>query len=92
MSPSGSSASASTARRTQAAIAAELGLSPATISRILKRRGLSLLSSIEPAEPRYKRAAPGEIIHIDIKKLGRFNAIGHRIASHLVVAQVEFKH
>jgi len=68
-------------RRTQAAIAAELGLSPATISRILKRRGLSLLSSIEPAapRPRYERAAPGEIIHIDIKKLGRFNAIGHRI-------------
>jgi len=68
-------------RRTQATIAVELGLSPATISRILKRRGLSLLSSIEPAEPRprYERAAPGEIIHIDIKKLGRFNAIGHRI-------------
>lgn len=68
-------------RRTQANIAAELGLSPATVSRILKRRGLSLLSALEPAEPRprYERAAPGEIIHIDIKKLGRFNAIGHRI-------------
>mgnify|MGYP001184716504 CR=1 FL=1 len=68
-------------RRTQTAIAAELGLSPATVSRILKRRGLSLLSSLEPAQPRprYERAAPGEIIHIDIKKLGRFNAVGHRI-------------
>lgn len=68
-------------RRTQAAIAAELQLSPATISRVLKRRGLSLLSAIEPAEPRprYERNTPGEIIHIDIKKLGRFNAIGHRI-------------
>lgn len=68
-------------RRTQAAIAAELDLSPTTVSRILKRRGLSLLSSIEPAapRPRYERATPGEIIHIDIKKLGRFNAIGHRI-------------
>jgi transposase InsO family protein len=68
-------------RRTQASIAFELGLSPATVSRILKRRGLSLLSSLEPAEPRprYERATPGEIIHIDIKKLGRFNAIGHRI-------------
>lgn len=68
-------------RYTQAAIAAELALSPATVSRILKRRGLSLLSSLEPAEPRprYERAAPGEIIHIDIKKLGRFNAVGHRI-------------
>lgn len=68
-------------RRTQATIAEELGLSRATVSRILKRRGLSLLSSLEPAEPRprYERATPGEIIHIDIKKLGRFNAIGHRI-------------
>jgi transposase InsO family protein len=68
-------------RRTQATIAAELGISPATVSRILKRRGLSLLSSLEPAEPRprYERATPGEIIHIDIKKLGRFNAVGHRI-------------
>lgn len=68
-------------RHTQAAIAVELSLSPATVSRILKRRGLSLLSSLEPAEPRprYERATPGEIIHIDIKKLGRFNAIGHRI-------------
>jgi transposase len=68
-------------RRTQAAIAAETGLSAATVSRILRRRGLSLLSALEPAEPRprYERATPGEIIHIDIKKLGRFNAIGHRI-------------
>lgn len=68
-------------RRTQAAIAAQTGLSPATVSRILKRRGLSLLSAIEPAEPRprYERATPGEIIHLDIKKLGRFNAVGHRI-------------
>ena len=68
-------------RRTQAMIAAELGLSPATVSRILKRRGLNLLSSLEPANPRprYERATPGEIIHIDIKKLGRFNRVGHRI-------------
>lgn len=68
-------------RRTQATIAAETGLSPATVSRILRRRGLSRLSAIEPAQPRprYERAAPGEIIHINIKKLGRFNAIGHRI-------------
>ncbi len=68
-------------RRTQEHIAGELGISKATVSRILKRRGLSLLSSIEPQEPRprYERKAPGEIIHIDIKKLGRFNAVGHRI-------------
>jgi len=52
-------------RRTQHHIAAELGLSKATVSRILKRRGLSLLSSLEPAEPRprYERETPGEIVH-----------------------------
>ena len=68
-------------RRTQEHIAAELAISKASVSRILKRRGLSLLSSLEPQEPRprYERASPGEIIHIDIKKLGRFNAVGHRI-------------
>jgi transposase InsO family protein len=68
-------------RRTQEHIAGELGISKASVSRILRRRGLSLLSSLEPQQPRprYERKTPGEIIHIDIKKLGRFNAIGHRI-------------
>lgn len=55
--------------------------SPATVSRVLKRAGLSRLKDIEPAEPvrRYEREHPGEMIHIDIKKLGRFERIGHRI-------------
>jgi transposase InsO family protein len=68
-------------RRTQEHIAGELGISKATVSRVLQRRGLSLLSAIEPQppRPRYEREKPGEIIHIDIKKLGRFNAIGQRI-------------
>ena len=68
-------------RRTQEHIAAELGISKASVSRILRRRGLSLLSSLEPQQPRprYEREKPGEIIHIDIKKLGRFNSVGHRI-------------
>jgi len=68
-------------RRTQQHIASELGISKASVSRILKHRGLSLLSSLEPQQPRprYERKTPGEIIHIDIKKLGRFNAVGHRI-------------
>jgi len=67
-------------RYTQAQIAAQLGISQATVSRILKRRGLSLLSALEPQQPRprYERPTPGEIIHLDIKKLGRFNAVGHR--------------
>jgi transposase InsO family protein len=62
-------------------IAAEVGVSPATVSRVLRRLGLNRLSALEPAEPvrRYEREHPGEIIHIDIKKLGRFNGIGHRI-------------
>jgi transposase InsO family protein len=53
----------------------------ATVSRILKRRGLNRLSALEPAEPvrRYERAALGEIIHIDIKKLGKFSRTGHRV-------------
>ena len=68
-------------RCTQEHIAATLGLSTATVSRILKASGLSRLSALEPRppRPRYERATPGEIIHIDIKKLGRFNRIGHRI-------------
>ena len=68
-------------RYTQEEIATKLGLSRSTVSRSLKARGLSLLSALEPkrARPRYERATPGEIIHIDIKKLGRFNRIGHRI-------------
>ena len=59
----------------------EVGVSAATVSRVLKRLGLNRLSALEPAEPirRYERAAPGEIVHIDIKKLGKFNRIGHRI-------------
>jgi transposase InsO family protein len=62
-------------------IAMETGVSPATVSRPLKRAGLSRLSDIEPAEPvrRYEREHPGEMIHIDIKKLGRFERVGHRI-------------
>jgi transposase InsO family protein len=69
-------------RHTQAHIAAAFGVSPATVSRVLKPRGLSLLSALEPQEPprpRYERATPGEIIHIDIKKLARFRKIGHRM-------------
>jgi transposase InsO family protein len=62
-------------------IAQQVGVSPATVSRILRRRGLSRLKDLAPAAPirRYERANPGELIHIDIKKLGRFERIGHRI-------------
>lgn len=62
-------------------IARELGISPATVSRILRRRGLNKLSALEPAEPvrRYERERAGELIHLDIKKLGRIGSVGHRI-------------
>lgn len=67
-------------RMTGKAIAADVGVSPATVSRILKRLGLNRLKALEPAEPirRYERERPGELIHIDIKKLGKFNHMGHR--------------
>jgi transposase InsO family protein len=62
-------------------IAAELAVSPATVSRVLRRLGLNRIEALEPAEPirRYEREHPGELIHIDIKKLGRFDKVGHRI-------------
>lgn len=62
-------------------IALEVGASPATVSRVLKRAGPSRLKQLELAEPirRNEWNHPGEMIHIDIKKLGRFEQVGHRI-------------
>jgi transposase InsO family protein len=62
-------------------IAKETSVSPATVSRVLRRLGLNRIRDLEPAQPirRYERDAPGELIHIDIKKLGRFDKVGHRI-------------
>ncbi len=47
----------------------------------MKRLGLSRLAALQPPEPivRYERATPGELLHIDIKKLGRISGVGHRI-------------
>jgi len=68
-------------RWTGAQIAGEVGVSKATVSRVLRRLGLNRLKALEPAEPvrRYERQRPGELIHIDIKKLGRFDRAGHRV-------------
>jgi transposase InsO family protein len=68
-------------RYTGKRIATEVEVSPATVSRILRRLGLSRICDLEPAQPvrRYERERPGELIHIDIKKLGRFVRPGHRI-------------
>ena len=68
-------------RHTGKQIAAEVSVSAATVSRILRRLGLNRMRDLEPAEPvrRYEREHPGDMIHLDIKKLGRFDKIGHRI-------------
>ena len=61
-------------------IATEVGVSPATVSRVLRRLSLNKLSTLEPQPVRrYEREKPGELIHIDIKKLGRIGSVGHRI-------------
>ena len=62
-------------------IAAILKLSSATVSRVLRKARLSRMRDLDPPEPvrRYEREHPGELIHIDIKKLGRFERVGHRI-------------
>jgi transposase InsO family protein len=62
-------------------IAKETAVSPATVSRILRAAGISRARDLDPPEPviRYQREHPGELIHLDIKKLGRFDVEGHRV-------------
>jgi transposase InsO family protein len=69
------------ARMPMRRIAAIVGRSVATISRVLGRLGLSNLKALEPAAPpqRYERDAPGELLHIDTKKLGRIVRPSHRV-------------
>jgi hypothetical protein len=65
---------------TAAEIAETLGLALSTVSLWLKRIGLGKRSRLQPPEPpnRYERSRPGELIHVDVKKLGRFGAAGKR--------------
>src|SRR5262249_11420228 len=53
----------------------------ATLSRKMRPLGLSRLSSLEPVQPivRYERESPGELLHLDTKRLGRIDGVGHRI-------------
>jgi transposase InsO family protein len=62
-------------------IAVSLGVSKSTVGRVLARAGLSKLRDLDPVEPvrRYEHAAPGEMMHIDTKKLGRIERPGHRV-------------
>ena len=68
-------------RLTQAHIAQALAVSHSTVSRVLARAGLSRLRDLEPAAPvlRYEHEAPGDLLHIDIKKLGRIERPSHRV-------------
>jgi transposase InsO family protein len=68
-------------RMTGPAIARALGMARSTVGLVLRRLGLGKLKLLEPKPPviRYERSRPGEMIHLDIKKLGRFQVAGHRI-------------
>lgn len=68
-------------RQTYRQIAQQLPVAPSTIARLLRRAGLHRLAELEPALPdnRYEYAQPGQLLHLDIKKLGRFQRPGHRI-------------
>ncbi len=68
-------------RWTGARIAGKVGRSPATVHRLLQRLGLERLRKVDPRPPvqRYEWATPGEMLHIDIKKLGRIIQPGHRL-------------
>ena len=67
-------------RMTAAEIAETLGMPLSTVSGILTRLGIGRLGRIGLEQPvRYERSRPGELIHIDVKKLGRIRGVGHRI-------------
>ena len=66
---------------TGAEIAEGLSMPLSTVSAVLARIGLGKLSRLEPPEPpnRYERQRAGELLHIDVKKLGRIRGAGHRM-------------
>ncbi|KFC63899.1 Integrase catalytic region [Bosea sp. LC85] len=81
------------------AIAKQADVSPATVSRILRRARLSRMRDLDPTEPArgYERALPGELIHLDIKELNRFSeprhsVTGDRSGGRSVGAGSEFAH
>jgi transposase-like protein len=68
-------------RLTGPGIARQLGMPASTVGKVLRRLGLGRLRALDPKPPpmRYERERPGELIHLDSKKLGRIEGIGHRI-------------
>lgn len=77
-------------RRTGPAIAQVLGLARSTVGLVLRRLRLGRLALLEPRPPviRYQRDHPGEMVHFDIKKLGRFERLGHRFADRATLPQI----
>jgi len=67
--------------RTVRQIAVAVGVGASTAARVCRAAGLSRLRHLEPAQApvRYEREQPGELLHVDIKRLGRFDRVGHRI-------------
>ena len=67
--------------RTMRQIAVMLGVGQSTVARVCRAAGVSRLRQLEPATTpvRYERERAGELLHIDIKRLGRFDRVGHRI-------------
>jgi transposase InsO family protein len=72
-------------RMTGAEIAELLRMPLSTVSAILTRIGLGRLSALEPREPanRYEKSRPGELVHVDVKKLGRIGRPGHRVSGRI---------
>lgn len=70
------------ARHVAHSIARQLQLARSTVSAVLSRLGWGRLSQLTPPVPviRYERRTPGELVHLDVKKLGRFNRPGHRVS------------
>jgi transposase InsO family protein len=68
-------------RQTYRQIALALQVAPSTIARLMRRAGLHRLAELEPARPdnRYEYPQAGDLLHLDIKKLGRFWRPGHRV-------------
>jgi len=66
---------------THAAIGRALRISASTVGRVLRRAGLARWSDLAPSEPvlRYEHANPGDLIHLDTKKLGRIERMSHRV-------------
>ncbi len=71
-------------RWTSPRIARRTGVPLSTVGAVLRRLGLGRLRALDPRPPiiRYERKRPGELVHIDTKKLGRIDGVGHRITGH----------